>query len=158
MTEKPKKLSETARALLTAAAARDDHLVPLPRLPVVAARQVIRSMLNAALTEEVPAPIEDATFAWRTGEDGGMLMLRATASGLDQIAAGEAATAVATWPVEADQCGPVGTKQSGSAHPLIVGAQAPQAAGTPTGRTVVSVRPCRPCRPCRPRWMPGTAA
>jgi hypothetical protein len=67
MTDKPKKLSDTPRALLTAAAMRADHLIALPKLPVAAARQVIRSMLNAALVEEVPAPIEDATFAWRTG-------------------------------------------------------------------------------------------
>jgi hypothetical protein len=30
MTKKPKQLSETARALLTAAAARDDHLIRPP--------------------------------------------------------------------------------------------------------------------------------
>jgi hypothetical protein len=91
--------------------------------------------LNAALVEEVPAPIEDATFAWRTGDDGGVLMLRATASGLDQIAACEAATTVATRLIEADQRDPVGSNQSGRAHPLIVGAQAPVTAGTPIGRT-----------------------
>jgi hypothetical protein len=96
MTDKPKKLSDTARALLTVAVKRDDHLVALPRLPVAAARQVVRSMLNASLVEEVPAPIEDATFAWRTGEDGGVMMLRATASGLDQIADPEAAAAPET--------------------------------------------------------------
>jgi hypothetical protein len=136
MADKFKKLSDTARALMTVAATRGDHLVPLPRLPVAAGRQVIRSMLNAALVEEVPAPIWDATFAWRTGEDGRALMLRATASGLNQIAAREAATAVATRPIEADQRGPVGINQSGSAPPLIVGAQAPVAAGAPIGRTV----------------------
>jgi hypothetical protein len=53
-------------------------------------------MLNAALVEEVPAPLEDATYAWRTGDGGGVLMLRATASGLGQIANGEAATALVT--------------------------------------------------------------
>jgi hypothetical protein len=93
MTNKPKKLSDTARALLTVAVTRDDYLVSVPRLPVAAARQVIRSMLNAALVEEVPALIEDATFAWRTGEDGRLLMLRATTSGLGQIADVETAAA-----------------------------------------------------------------
>jgi hypothetical protein len=135
MTDKPKKLSDTARALLTAAARRNDHLIVPPKLPVAAARQVVRSMLSAALVEEVPAPIEDATYDWRTGEDGRVLMLRATASGLDQIAAREAATAVATRPIEADQRVPVGTNQSGSAPPLIVGTQAPLAASAPIGRT-----------------------
>jgi hypothetical protein len=45
MTEKPKKLSDTARALLTAAAARDDHLIRPPELPAAAARQVVQSLL-----------------------------------------------------------------------------------------------------------------
>jgi hypothetical protein len=87
MTDKPKKLSDTARVLLTAAAMRDDHLIQLPRLPVAAARQVIRSLLNAGLAEEVPALINDAAYAWRTGEDGGVLMLRATMLGLARVAA-----------------------------------------------------------------------
>jgi hypothetical protein len=89
MTDKPKKLSDTARALLTSAAMRDDHLIPLPRLPVAAARQVIRSLLNGGLAEEVPAPIDDAGYAWRTGKDGGVLMLRATMLGLARVAADE---------------------------------------------------------------------
>jgi hypothetical protein len=53
MTDKLKKLSDTARALLTAAAMRNDHLAPFPKLPVAAARQVVRSLLNARLAEEV---------------------------------------------------------------------------------------------------------
>ena len=57
MTEKPKKLSDTARALLTAAAARDDYLIRPPQLPGAAARQVVRSLLNAELAEEVPAAL-----------------------------------------------------------------------------------------------------
>jgi hypothetical protein len=39
-------------------------------------------MLNAALVDEVPAPIEDAKYAWRTNDDGSVPMLRATALGL----------------------------------------------------------------------------
>src|ERR1700692_4653922 len=98
MTDKPKKLSDTARALLTSAAMRDDHLIQLPRLPVGAARQLIRSLLNAGLAEEVPAPIDDAAYAWRTGEDGGILMLRATELGLAGGAGreGTAATPLST--------------------------------------------------------------
>jgi hypothetical protein len=60
MAEKPKKLSETARALLTAAAARDDRLIRSPQWPAAAVRQVVRSMLNAGLAEEIPAAIDDA--------------------------------------------------------------------------------------------------
>jgi Protein of unknown function (DUF3489) len=98
MTAKPKKLSGTARVLLIAAAMRDDHLIQLPRLPVAAARQVVRSMLNAGSAEEVPAPIDDAAYAWRTGEDGGVLMLRATAPGLAGVAEreGKAAAPIST--------------------------------------------------------------
>jgi hypothetical protein len=62
MSNKSKPLSASARAVLTSAAARGDHLVRLPRLPVAAARQVIRSMLNAGLVEEVPAPIDDVGY------------------------------------------------------------------------------------------------
>jgi hypothetical protein len=93
MTDKPKKLSDTARALLTAAAMRNDHLVSLPKLPVAAARQVVWSLLNAGLVEEVPAPIDDAGFVWRTGEDGRLLMLRATAVGMARVTEGVRAPA-----------------------------------------------------------------
>src|SRR5581483_3026194 len=62
-----------------------------PQLPVAAARQVIRSLLNAGLVEEIPASVEDADFAWRTGDHGGALMLRATEAGLARIS--EPATA-----------------------------------------------------------------
>jgi hypothetical protein len=68
MSDKPKKLSDTARALLIAAASRPDHLIALPRLPVAAARQVVRSLLQMGLAEEVPAPVEDAACFWRTDE------------------------------------------------------------------------------------------
>ena len=88
MTDKTKPLSAAARSVLTPAVTRDDHLVRLPRLPAAAARQVIRSMLNAGLVEEVPAPIDDAAYLWRTGEDGRVLKLRATALGLGRVAEG----------------------------------------------------------------------
>jgi hypothetical protein len=35
----------------------NDHLVPFPKLPVAAARQVVRSLLNAGFAEDVPVPI-----------------------------------------------------------------------------------------------------
>jgi hypothetical protein len=62
MTDKPRKLSDTARALLTAASARDDHLIQPPQLPAGAARQVGRSLLNAEPAEEIPAPIDDTGY------------------------------------------------------------------------------------------------
>ena len=82
MTKKPKKLSDTARALLTAAAARDDRLIQPPRLPAAAARQVVRSMLNIGLAAKVPAPTEDADYVWRRANNGSDLTLRATQFGL----------------------------------------------------------------------------
>lgn len=94
MTETSPKLSNTARTVLAVAAARDDHLVRLPQLPVAAARQVVRSLLSAGLVEEIPAPVEDAEFAWRTAEDGAALMLRATAAGLARVGEPEAAQAI----------------------------------------------------------------
>ena len=54
MADKPKKLSDTARALLTVAASRGDHLIRPPKLPIAAARQVVRSLLGAGLAEETP--------------------------------------------------------------------------------------------------------
>ena len=96
MSDKPKKLSDTARALLTLAATRDDHLIRPPNLPTAAARQVARSLLNAGLAEEVTAPIEDVGYAWHTGEDAGVLMLRATMLGLVRIGQGDGYTPAMT--------------------------------------------------------------
>lgn len=53
MTDKPIKLSDTARAMLTLAATREDRLVPPPTLPIAAARQVVRSLLNADVISEI---------------------------------------------------------------------------------------------------------
>jgi hypothetical protein len=67
MRTKAKPLSHTQRALLIAAAARNDHLVPLTKLPVAAARQVIRSMLTVSLAstgkKKNSAPHE-AKYGW----------------------------------------------------------------------------------------------
>jgi hypothetical protein len=93
MTDKPKRLSDTARTLLTAAAFRDDNLIHPPLLPMAAARQVARSLLNAGLAEVVPAAINGPGYAWRTGENGAVLMLRATALGLARVAEGSQAPA-----------------------------------------------------------------
>ena len=89
MTDKPKKLSGTARALLSAAAAHDDRLIRPPKLPVAAARQVARSLLAAGLAEQIRAPVEDTGYVWRQGGDGSNLVLRTTASGLARISDAE---------------------------------------------------------------------
>jgi hypothetical protein len=85
MADISKKLSSTARALLTLAATRPDRLIRPPELPIAAARQVVRSMLNAGLIEEVPASIEDPTYRWRAADDGTDLVLQATATGLARL-------------------------------------------------------------------------
>jgi hypothetical protein len=92
MTDKAKRLTDAARTLLTAAAMRDDHLIQPPHLPMAAVRQVTRSLLNAGLAEEVPAAINGPGYAWRTGEDGSVLVLRATALGLARIGDGKGVT------------------------------------------------------------------
>jgi hypothetical protein len=105
MTEKPRKLSNTARALLTAAAVRDDYLIRPPQLPAAAARQVVRSLLNAGLAEEIPAPIDDAGYVWRQGDGGSDLMLRATGRGLACLRDGEAGALVPVAAQTEIQCG-----------------------------------------------------
>ena len=79
------KLSTTGRAMLTLAATRADRLVRPPELPAAAARQVVRSLLNNGLVEEVPAPTDDPACIWREAEDGTKLALRATDQGLAAI-------------------------------------------------------------------------
>jgi hypothetical protein len=83
MTDKPKRLTDTARTLLTAAAMRDDCLIHPPQLPIAAARQVARSLLNAGLAEVAPASIGRPDFVWRTGDDGEELVLRMGRLGWD---------------------------------------------------------------------------
>ena len=87
MTKATNKLSDTTRAMLTLASTREDRLVRPPTLPAAAARQVVRSLLNNGFVEEVPAPIEDSAYTWRTTDDGSALMLRATDAGLAAIGA-----------------------------------------------------------------------
>jgi hypothetical protein len=75
------KLSTTAHAILTAAAARDDRLALAPeRLPAAARRAVVQSMLKAGLIEEVVA--DHDLPAWRTTESGERFAPRVTEAGL----------------------------------------------------------------------------
>jgi hypothetical protein len=144
MTDTPKKLSETARALLTAAAVRNDHLIRPPQLPIAAARQVIRSLLNAGLAVEVPALIEDAAYAWRTGEDGNVLVLHATRLGLARVSEDQnvhAVSAANDAPAEAARTkalrtqAPVGRRVTAQApHDSDKPTNVPAAAQDPQGR------------------------
>ena len=86
MAKAPNKISDTARAMLTLAATREDRLVRPPTLPAAARLQVVRSLLNNGLVEEVSAPIDDPVYIWRDG-DGAIQMLHATDAGLAAIGA-----------------------------------------------------------------------
>ncbi len=86
MAKAPNKLSDTARGMLTLAATREDRLVRPPTLPAAARLQVVRSLLNNGLVEEVSAPIDDPVYIWRDA-DGAILMLHATDAGLAAIGA-----------------------------------------------------------------------
>ncbi len=103
MTQTPMKLSDTARAVLEHAASREDHLVRPPSLPAAARDQVVRSLLSKGLVEEVPPVISDDAYAWRTGEDGTVLMLRATPAGLTAIGLADAPTDAPTLPDTAEE-------------------------------------------------------
>src|SRR4051812_36039623 len=89
---KPTTLSTTARAVLTVAAARDDHVaLPPDRLPAAARRAVVQSALKTGLLQEVAA--DDGQAAWRTAEDGSRFALRITEAGLNAIGADQTDTA-----------------------------------------------------------------
>src|SRR4051794_16698193 len=85
MSDKTIKLFTTGRAMLTLAATRADRLVPPPKLPVAAARQVVRSLINNGLLEEIATTGDDSALVWRTSEDGVGMVLRATGAGLDAV-------------------------------------------------------------------------
>jgi hypothetical protein len=73
----PTCLSPTARTALQGAAAHPEHRAELPTLRATARHSVIRSMLRAGLVEEVQSQ----------GEDWPVPALRATALGLQAVAA-----------------------------------------------------------------------
>jgi len=77
-------ITDTVRAILTAAAQHADHLAAQPeRLPAAAQRAVAQSMLRAGLLEESAA--DDEQPAWRTTDEGQRFCLQATPVGLDAI-------------------------------------------------------------------------
>src|SRR3954452_17675490 len=96
---KPNNLSTTARALLTAAAARDNRVaLPPERLPAAARRAVVQSLLKTGLLEEIVA--DDDEPAWRTSDSGERFALRMTDAGLHAVSVETADT-----PPEAAQGG-----------------------------------------------------
>src|SRR4051812_18731205 len=145
------KLSTTARAVLTHAAARDDHLaLPPERLPAAARRAVVQSLLKAGLVEEVAA--EAAQQAWRTTEGGERCAVRVTDAGLSAVGVEVAETAPgpahagpdapetvsaapqAQEPATAAQDAPVAAQQAGTRLTLRAHAQAVVAAWDEEGR------------------------
>src|SRR5450631_3715858 len=108
-----KELSNTARAVLAFAAAREDHLARLPELPLAAARQVIRSLLNAGYVEEIAASVEGADFVWRNDDGGRALMLRVTETGVARVSesGGDAAESILHFEgTDAGEIPPVGVE------------------------------------------------
>ena len=101
---KPNALSTTARALLTAAAARDDRVaLPPEHLPAAARRAVVQSLLKTGLLDEIAA--DDDQPGWRTTEGGERLALRITGAGLHAIGANTAEGAH-NGPYEAETASP----------------------------------------------------
>ena len=77
-------LNDTQLVLLSAAAQRDDHLIPLPdNLKGAAARKAGDKLVALHLAEEVTVGLEDP--AWRTGENGSRIGLKVTSSGMSAI-------------------------------------------------------------------------
>ncbi|HEY0425325.1 MAG TPA: hypothetical protein VGC82_18545 [Rhodopila sp.] len=121
MTDKRKKLSETARTLLTAAAMRADHLIQPPQLPIAAARQIARSLLSLGLAEEVPTSDEAADLGWPVGDGGKSHALRATAVGLARIGEGaDTAAASSAHEVVAEPGAPLTQTASNAGNPATV--------------------------------------
>src|SRR3954454_24002914 len=87
MADETIKLSATGRSVLTLAATRKDRLVLPPKLPVAAARQVVRALISSGLLEEIAATTDDPAFVWRTGDDRVAVVLRATGAGIDVVSA-----------------------------------------------------------------------
>jgi hypothetical protein len=147
MTEKPKKLSDTVHVLLTAAATRDDHLIRPPQLPAAAARQVVRSLLNAGLAEEIPVLVEDADYVWRKSDNGSDLMLRATDLGLARIKSREAEGTMPA-PDSAETAAVAGADTDGTLAP-----EQPLVGGVSAGETPASQGVTR--APSQPEAMPA---
>jgi hypothetical protein len=80
-----KPLSDTQTQILLAPAQHEARLATPPTsLPAVARNAVFRSMLNAGLLEEVPAPAEHHDLRWRQKDDG-WIALRITEAGLRAV-------------------------------------------------------------------------
>ncbi|HEY8614071.1 MAG TPA: hypothetical protein VIL69_22650 [Roseomonas sp.] len=120
-----KPLSATQTQILTAAAQHEARLtLAPPGLPAAARNAVFRSLFNAGLLEELPAPAEHRDLGWRQEEDGTWIALRLTSAGLQAIGVEPEA---ATMPAEAAHEG-LGRQQAAS-----VAQQASVAASKPSG-------------------------
>jgi hypothetical protein len=155
------KLSTTARAILTAAADRDDRVaLPPERLPAAARRAVVQSLLKFGLIEEVAADNDQP--AWRT-ESGERFALRVTEAGLRGVGAetpetapepaqggpqqAETASAAPHAPEQADaaQDAPVAA-QARTRPALRTAAQAVMAASDEASRPALPGAISLPCR------------
>ncbi len=128
-------ISQTARAVLTSAAARSDHIAMSPdHLPIAAQRSVIKSLLKAGLLEEMAADGDEP--AWRTGDAGERHALRLTLDGMAAVAPTAGIKAASS---EAAETGPCGAEPGAEAPRL---AEPPQAAQEgPSAPTTGNTRP-----------------
>jgi hypothetical protein len=79
-------LSDTQRAILSAAAQHEMGLARAPKtLPAAARNAVFRSLIKNSLLTEINAPLEHVGLGWRQDEDGTWIVARITDEGLHAI-------------------------------------------------------------------------
>jgi hypothetical protein len=127
-----KKLNDTQRTVLAAAAARGNlHALPLPdtlRAPAVAVTKTIGGLIAEGLVAEIAAAPEDAV--WRQDGEGGKTTLVITEAGLAAIGIVAMGAVPATSPTKPS----TGVKRrAGGAKPAGRVKAAPQPTVAPTG-------------------------
>jgi hypothetical protein len=98
-----------------------------------------RSLLSTGLAKEVPAPNSDRRYAWRTGQHGEVLALRATALGLARVAEGASAAIASesmgtTGEAPAETGVPDGTDPEAPLTTLVPASEDMPSTAAPTGR------------------------
>ena len=80
------KLTDTQRAILSAAAQHEMGLARAPKtLPAAARNAVFRSLIKGNLLTEINAPLEHVGLGWRQDDDGTWIVARVTDEGLRAI-------------------------------------------------------------------------
>jgi len=125
------KLSDTQRVILGGASQHEEGLATPPvSLSAAARNAVFRSMLNAGLLEEVPAPAERHDLGWRQEEDW-WIALRITEAGRKAIGVEGDPLGLAG---EGSRAAQVGNRQHDAAALARAGQEAPVDAAVPVQR------------------------